>query len=102
MAENQLNKVEVDRNNAKRLKRVMYAYVNKKPDFHQCPGQYKTRFLPDKSQMLSGTQGAAARIKTLHKHAAVIKSLTLIKSEDIKALDEPSLITAMNTPFGCT
>ena len=38
LAENQLVKVEVNHNDVKRLKKVMYAYINKKSDFCQHPG----------------------------------------------------------------
>ena len=99
LAENQLIKVEVDRNNVKRLEKVMYAYVNKKSDFRHRPGQYKTWFLPDKARMLPGSQGALACIKTLCKHAAIIKSLTLIKTKDIKSLDDTVTFMVRFTPF---
>ena len=89
LAENQLIKVEVDQKDVKRLKAVLYAFINTQKDFWCCPGQYKIQFLPDKAQMLSGSKGANAHLQTLRKHAAVIKSLTILKTEDIKHLYEP-------------
>ena len=90
LTENQLVKVEADQADAKSLKQILYAHVNKQPDFRLRPGQYNLRFLPDKTQMLSGATGTQLRIKTLCKHSAVIHSLTIIKSCSIKALDTPA------------
>ena len=39
--------------------------------------------------MLSGLIGAMAHLQTLRKHAAMIKSLMILKTKDIKQLDEP-------------
>ena len=95
LAENQIIKVEADRRDVKTLKHVLYKYLNKQPDFRLRPGQYNVRFLPDKAQMLLGTKGALTRINTLRKHSAVIRSLTIVKSADIKHLDLPVTINGI-------
>ena len=87
--ENQLLKIDVDRDDVKRLKAVLYTFINKPTNFWHRPGQYKTRFCPNKAQMRSGSTGTMDCIKTLRKHVAMIKSLNIIKTEDIHLLDTP-------------
>jgi hypothetical protein len=84
--------IEADRNDAKSLKHVLYAAFNKTTDFRRCPGQYNARYLPDKAQVLSGMKSIKTRANTLRKHAGVIQSLTIIKSSDIKHLDQTTMI----------
>ena len=53
------------------------------------PGSYPFRLVPDQNYILSGSNGDKTRKNTFRKHQAVIDSLSLIKSPDIKQLDEP-------------
>jgi hypothetical protein len=92
LAENQMVLIEADRNDAKKLKQVLYATFNKTKDFRRRPGQYNSRYMPDKAQVVSGTKSIKTRANTLRKHAAVIQSLTIIKSNDIKHLDQVTMI----------
>jgi hypothetical protein len=85
---NMLLHLEVDRRQAKSLKNDLYHLFNKMEDDKIRPGGYNFRVLPDKSQMRSGTRGDRDRVKMLRKHQANVQSLTIIKSYDIKDLDE--------------
>jgi hypothetical protein len=87
LAENQLIRVEAARGDARKVKHVLYQTINKITDFRKRPGSYNIRYLPDKSQIMSGTKGLTTRVNTLRKHAAVVQSLAIIKSADIKQLD---------------
>lgn len=92
LAENQLVLVEADRQDVKKLKNLLYQVINKQTDFRKRPGAYNVRYLPDKSQVLTGTKGSNTRANTLRKHAAVIQSLSIIKSSEIKHLDKVIVI----------
>jgi hypothetical protein len=96
LAENQLVLIEADRKDAKRLKSILYQVFNKAKDFRKRPGQYNARFLPDKTQILAGTTTLKTRLNTLKKHAAVVQSLTLFKSTDIKQLDQTMTLQGMD------
>ena len=89
LATNQLVRIDVDHGDVKPLKAILYATFNKQHNFKLRPGQYNMRFLPEKNHVRYGNRGRKTRMDTLKKHAVVIKSLTIIKSSDIKRLDEP-------------
>ena len=53
------------------------------------PGFYAINFLPDKSQMKTGyNSGTNMRHAALQKHKAIIDNLTLMRSTDIKDLND--------------
>jgi hypothetical protein len=85
---NMLLHLEVERSHAKALKNDLYHLFNKMENNKIRPGGYNFRVLPDKSQMRSGTRGARDRVNMLRKHQANVQSLTVIKSYDIKEIDE--------------
>jgi hypothetical protein len=85
---NMMIHLEVDRSQAKALKQELYRLFNKVEENKVRPGGYNFRVLPDKSQMRSGTRGARDRINMLHKHQANVMSLVVLKSYDIKDIDD--------------
>jgi hypothetical protein len=87
MADNQVVVLEADQDDAKQLKSFLHMNFNKRSNFLERPGKYNLRFVPDKSQMRAGSTGNLNRINTFRKHSAVIQSLSLSKSTDIKRLD---------------
>jgi hypothetical protein len=87
MAENQLVSIEVAIDDERPLKNVLYKCFNKTTDPKDRPGGYNFRFLPDKAASTNGSISPSIRHNSLRKHSSVIKSLQLIKSEDIKSLD---------------
>ncbi|MGL5936570.1 MAG: hypothetical protein ACRCZI_13230, partial [Cetobacterium sp.] len=86
---NMLLHLEVDRAQARSLKQELYYLFNTIDDSKTRPGGYNFRVLPDKAQMRSGTRGTRDRINMLKKHQANVQSLTVLKSYDIKEIDEP-------------
>ena len=88
LATNRLIHIEVDKKQARGFKAVLYQEFNKKTDPYDRPGGYNIRLLPDQTQLIRGTSGNKLRINTLRKHEAVVKSLDLIKSDDVKELDK--------------
>ena len=89
MADNQPIVIEVDKQQARPFKNILYRLFNKQPNSLLRPGGYNFRILPDKQLVLQGSDSLRMRTKILRKHQAVIQSLTLLKSDDIQELDSP-------------
>jgi len=88
MADNQPLHVEVDRQDATALKALLSAAFNKKGvDRNKRLGQYPFKLVPTKENLTMGTAGQVKRQNTLKMHQALIQSLTLITSDQIKYLD---------------
>ena len=89
MADNQPIVIEVDKQQARPFKNILYRLFNKQPNALLRPGGYNFRILPDKQLVLQGSDSLRMRAKILRKHQAVVQSLTLLKSDDIQELDSP-------------
>jgi hypothetical protein len=108
MADNQPINLEVDKEDAKALKTLLYTRFNKVAERKHRPGGYNFRILPAPNQALSGSKGDHQRLEMLRKHQAVIQSLSLIRTVDIKNLDKEATVNGqkytlrqilMDTPF---
>jgi hypothetical protein len=108
MADNQPINLEVDKEDAKALKALLYTRFNKVADRKKRPGGYNFRILPAPNQALSGSKGDHQRLEMLRKHQAVIQSLSLIRTADIKNLDKEAMVNGqkytlrqilMDTPY---
>ena len=89
MLENQVINIEVDRAQAVQFKRVLYHLFNRRGlTNQQRPGGYNIRLLPAMTMFTSGTKDNSARVDTWKKHTRVVQSLRLIRSSEIKALDD--------------
>ena len=87
MVPNQMATVEVDRDQASKVKHFLYTTLNCKE--MGAIGGYNTRVLPVTSQLTSGSQGANNHVNMLRKHQAVVHNLDLIRITSIKQLDLP-------------
>jgi hypothetical protein len=56
------------------------------------PGYCNLRYVPDKRFITTGIKGNCDRANMLKKHQAVVSSLKLIRTEEIKDLDTPALV----------
>ena len=92
MAANQPMNLEADKKHAKALKKLLYTCFNKTDQRSDRPGGYNFRVLPAPGHVITGSTGERARIEMLRKHQAVVSSLSLIRSPDIKHLDHPITI----------
>jgi hypothetical protein len=108
MADNQPINLEVAKEDAQALKALLYARFNKVTDRKKRPGGYNFRILPAPNQTLSGSKGDLHRLEMLRKHQAVVQSLSLIRTADIKNLDKEAVINGrsytlrqilMDTPY---
>ena len=89
MAYNQLVHVEVDSTQVRWVNQIIYNRFNKDHNNIGRPGGYNLRWAPAKTLLKTGTDGEKARREMLTKHVAVVKSLVLLTSDEIKNLDEP-------------
>ena len=88
MAFNQLVHIEVEASQARWVNQLVYTRFNKELNNPGRPGGYNLRYIPGKTLLKTGTDGEKRRREMLMKHVAVVKSLVLITSEDVKNLDK--------------
>ena len=85
---NMMVHIETDRRHAKPIKAILHRLFNAPEQGAYRPGGYNVRVLPEKSQLKLGTKGDSDRIKMLQKHQAIVSSLTVIKSHDLRDLND--------------
>jgi hypothetical protein len=88
MNQNNIISLEVDKNQSQDLKRLLHLAFNKQEDRSKRPGFYDFRMLPAPDLMTSGANGKTLRLGCLKKHEGVLKNLELIRTPDIRHLDE--------------
>ena len=88
MAFNQLVHVEAESTQARWVNQVVYSRFNRDNNNPGRPGGYNLRYIPSKTFIKTGTDGEKRRREMLMKHVAVVKSLVLIQSEEVKNLDQ--------------
>ena len=89
MAPNQLVHLEVEKSQVQAVHKYVYRRFNNDHNNPGRPGAYNIRYNPSKTLVRTGTNGEKNRREMLIKHKAVVKSLILLSSPDVKNLDEP-------------
>jgi hypothetical protein len=92
MANNPPIGIEVDAAQAKKVNTYCYRRFNRMTSRVPRPGYCNLRYVPDKRFITTGIKGDRDRANMLKKHQAVVSSLKLIRTEEIKNLDTPTLI----------
>ena len=90
MANNMPVRIEVDTAQAKKVHEYCYRRFNKPAAGMPRPGLCNYRYIPEKTFITTGVKGERDRANMYKKHQAVVGSLCLIRTEDIKALDVPA------------
>ena len=90
MADNQLVHLEADASQAKVIHQYVYRRFNHMDNNPGRPGGNLLRYIPAQTYVTTGPEGERDRRGMLKKHQAVLKSLTLLSSDDIKHLDKPA------------
>ena len=84
---NMMLHIESNRRDAKPIKTILHKLFNAPPEGTTRPSGYNVRVLPAKNQLKLGTKGDSDRLKMLQKHKAIVSSLTVFKSYDLKDLN---------------
>jgi hypothetical protein len=92
MANNSPIRIEVDAAQAKKVNTYCYRRFNRMTSGVPRPGYCNLRYVPDKRFITTGIKGDQDRANMLKKHQAVVSSLKLLRTEEIKNLDTPALI----------
>jgi hypothetical protein len=92
MANNLPIRIEVDAAQAKKVNTYCYKRFNHMTSGVPRPGYCNLRYVPDKRFITTGMKGNRDRANMLKKHQAVVSFLKLLRTEEIKNLDTPTLI----------
>jgi len=87
--------IYADRADSKAVRRILYQAFNREPDFMKHPGHLNSRLIPPKDFLSVGSDAARNRDCLITKHQQVLLSVRILRTTDIKDLDDPVMVNGI-------